>query len=157
MRLKRTYQTKLTTEDLYRNIGRNMSPEPGFSGSDFTYFHELNKAIETTESLWYSIPFEHKVKIRSQSVFYWPRAEVIFNPNDSGTTVTIKFIGSILAYIALGIFVTVFVGLMSHLVVENPSDQSPLVAILIVCIAMALVLIFFRRIQTNIIRRLQYS
>ncbi|MFT6948819.1 MAG: hypothetical protein ACJARP_003253 [Vicingaceae bacterium] len=149
VRLKRTYQTKLTTEDLYRNIRKNMSPEPGFSGNDFTYFSELNNALETTESLWYNIPFEHKVNIKSKSIFYWPTAEVTFEPDNSGTTVTVKFVGTVLAFAVYGI--------LGYLANQNPSELPQILPALVFIVPLALIPVFFRRIQNNIISQLQYS
>jgi hypothetical protein len=158
MRVKRTYRTTLKTEDLYRNIRRNMSPEPGFSGNDFTYFSELNAALESTEPIWYNIPYEYKLTIKSKSIFYWPKAEVTFNPNDTGTTVTVKFIGSALTFVVYGIFLASFIGLLGYLIIQNPSELSSILLVLVFVVPFfALLPIFFRRIQNNIISQLQYS
>ncbi|UII26756.1 hypothetical protein LVD15_26250 [Fulvivirga maritima] len=131
-----------------------MSPEPRFSGNDFTYFSELNNSIKNTEPLWYTIPYEHKVIIKSKDIFYWPRAEVVFNPNNSGTSVTIRFIGTVFAYIVYGIFLAVYIGLLAFLAIHRPSELLP---VLVFVIPLALIPVFFRWIQNNIVGRLQYS
>ncbi|TRX61882.1 hypothetical protein FNH22_03670 [Fulvivirga sp. M361] len=157
MKLKRIYRTKLTTDDLYRNIRRNMSPEPGFSGNDFTYFAEFNKALETTKSLWFSIPYEHKVNVKSNSMFFWPRTTVTFEPIESGTIVTVHFTGTTLAYILYGTFVAAFLSLMGYFLIRNPSDLSPVLATLVFSIPLAIIPFLLRKTQNNLIGRLEYS
>jgi len=122
MRLKRIYKSKLSTDDLYRNIRRNMSPDPGFSGNDFTYIFEFNKALENTKSLWYTTPYEHKVKVKSHSVFYWPRTEILFKPTENGTVVTVNYSGTILAYLFIGFFMAGITGAFSFSVVMNREE-----------------------------------
>ena len=157
MNIKKTYRTKLTTEDLYRNIRRNMSPQPGFSGNDFTYFAELNNALETTKPLWYRIPYEHKVNIKSNSMFYWPRTEVTFKPTESGTVVTVSFTGTIIAYLLYGTLVAFFLGFMGYFLIKNPSDLSPALATLVFSLPLAIIPLLIRRTQNNIIGKLEYS
>ncbi|MEQ9304393.1 MAG: hypothetical protein RJQ14_10815 [Marinoscillum sp.] len=134
-----------------------MSPEPGFSGNDFTYFAEFNKAMETTKSLWYNIPYEHKVNIKSNSMFYWPRTAVTFKPIESGTIVTVRFAGTTLAYIVYGTFVTAFLGLMGYFLISNPSDLSPILATLVFSIPPAIIPFLLRKTQNNLIGKLEYS
>lgn len=157
MNIKKTYRTKLTAEDLYRNIRRNMSPEPGFSGNDFTYFAELNNALETTKPLWYRIPYEHKVNIKSNSIFYWPRTEVTFKPAESGTVVTVYFTGTIMAYLVYGTFVVFFLGLMGYFLSKNPSGLSLVLATLVFSLPLAIIPFLLRKTQNNIIGKLEYS
>lgn len=157
MNLHRTYRTKLTTEDLLRNIRRNMSPEPGFSGNDFTYFAELNNALETTKHLWYRIPYEHKVNIKSNSMFYWPRTEVTFMPIESGTVVTVRFRGTIIAYLVYGTFIAFFLGLMGYFLSQDLSDLSPVLASVVFGLPLAIIPFLLRRTQNSIIGKLEYS
>ncbi|MEM7549588.1 MAG: hypothetical protein AAF363_07935 [Bacteroidota bacterium] len=157
MRLKSVYRTKLNIDDLNRNIGRNMSPEPGFSGNDFTYFFELNNALKTTKALWFNIPYKNKVNIKSNSVFYWPRTEVNFNSTKSETLVTVHFIGATLAYFGYGLLLTAIIGMMTFLYIKNPTDTSPILAAFVFSLALSVIPFLGRKIQNNIVSRLFYS
>ncbi|MEQ8810681.1 MAG: hypothetical protein RIE59_16545 [Imperialibacter sp.] len=158
MRLKRIYRSKLSIDDLHRNIRRNMSPEPSFSGNDFTFFFEMNKALRTTRSLWYSTSIPGTVKIRSTDVFHWPINEISFKPVDSGTEVTINYKGALVACMAYGIFLGAFVTVIGFLVTKELDEPLRIILpFLAFGVPMGLLPLLFRKIQSNIITQLEYS
>ena len=135
-----------------------MSPHPSFSGNDFTYFSERHKAIETTKPLWYKRVDDYKLHVRSNSLLYWPRAEIIFKSTDRGTVVTVKYIGTVLAYILYGVFVGSFIALIFFTLLKAPSDfASPLLAFIVFIILLASIPLLLRKIQNNMLTMIEYS
>lgn len=90
-------------------------------------------------------------------MLYWPRTEVIFNPREIGTEIVVKYKGAILAYILYGMLVTTFLGAVFYLLIMSTSDPSQSLGIIVFSLPLTIIPWMLRKIQTNIIRKLEYS
>ena len=152
------YYSQQSISDLKRNIRRNSSPAPGFSGNDFTYFKEFSDAISNTKSLWWTEIGEDRFRLKCNGLKYYPLTDVQFSDDKDKTLIKVTFKMATFYISLYTILVISFLTIVTFDYLKNNQALTELLLVLVVfSVPIGLLPYLMRKIQNNVLRAITYS